>query len=270
MSPPPFFTLIIAVKDGLPGLAACLASIVGQSCPDWELIVMDGGSRDGSVALLREHAARITHWESTPDRGIAHAWNKALARACGEWVIFLGADDRLWDGETLARLRPRLAILPPECGVAYGQVMGITPTGGLAGPRCPPWERARFLHHGSYFSHQGVCHRRRLFTEQGGFDESFRYAMDYEWLLRELKTHDPAYLPEVTVAAMGLGGISNDIRLGGAVLREFRRARRRQGITGPAWPLAWRQVKAWGKAGLALVMGKRGMDKVVARYRAWP
>src|SRR5215475_3350080 len=93
-------TLILACLDAGPLLQRCLDSIARQDHGDIEVIVADGGSRDGTVAMLQGWQAGPVasfQWFSEPDRGIADAWNKAVPRAGGEWVLFLGADDVLAD-----------------------------------------------------------------------------------------------------------------------------------------------------------------------------
>src|SRR5215469_17049084 len=118
-------SLIVACLDARPVLVRCLESIARQDHPDVELIVADGGSSDGTVELLRQwKAAPVTayQWFSAPDNGIADAWNKAVARVSGAWVLFLGADDVLAAPSTLSRAAQRLTALPAAVRVAYGQV----------------------------------------------------------------------------------------------------------------------------------------------------
>ena len=81
---PPTITIVIAVFNGAKTLERAIESVARQTYPYKELIVMDGGSTDGTVEILKRYGATIKYWESKPDRGIYHAWNKALDHAEGE------------------------------------------------------------------------------------------------------------------------------------------------------------------------------------------
>jgi glycosyltransferase involved in cell wall biosynthesis len=99
----PYVSVVVAVFNGVDTLQRALDSLFAQTYRDWELVVIDGGSTDGSVAILERASDRISYWVSEPDRGIYDAWNKALSRLRGQWVVFLGADDYLADRSVLAR-----------------------------------------------------------------------------------------------------------------------------------------------------------------------
>src|SRR5271167_3912320 len=100
----PLVSVIVAVFNRASTLQSCLDSIFAQTAGPLEMIVCDGGSTDGSREILAANAARLTYWQSQKDRGVPDAWNMALARATGQWVCFLGADDRFARRDTLARL----------------------------------------------------------------------------------------------------------------------------------------------------------------------
>ena len=89
----PLFTIIIAVFNGAKTLQQCIDSVAQQSYPNKQLIIIDGGSTDGTVELLQANDQSISYWVSEPDAGIYNAWNKGLKQANGEWICFLGADD---------------------------------------------------------------------------------------------------------------------------------------------------------------------------------
>src|SRR5690348_14220883 len=97
----PRVSLIIAVYNGASTIVKCLNSVAAQTYGSRELIVIDGGSTDGTVDILRCNADQLSYWISEPDTGVYNAWNKGLARARGEWIAFLGADDYLWTPDAL-------------------------------------------------------------------------------------------------------------------------------------------------------------------------
>jgi glycosyltransferase involved in cell wall biosynthesis len=129
MSNKPLITIIIAVYNGAKTLQQCIDSVAQQTYPNKELIIIDGGSKDGTVDLLKTNHGKIGYWVSEPDYGIYHAWNKGLAQANGDWICFLGADDYFWDTQVLERAAVKLALIPPEIRVAYGQIMLLTADG---------------------------------------------------------------------------------------------------------------------------------------------
>lgn len=259
-------TIIIAVFNGRATLQQCIDSVRRQTLADKELIVIDGGSQDSTVDLLRTNAAWISHWESEPDRGIYHAWNKALAHAHGEWICFLGADDFLWDPTVLERTVVQLKRLPQEIRVAYGQIMLIDGDGKPPRSIGQPWEQAKesFRQHMS-IPHVGTMHRRTLFEQNGNFDESFQIAGDYELLLRELRTGEAAFIPDIIVAGQRLGGISTAAGNNLKIKKEVWRALRMHGL-----PLQWGTVfKEIADEYLRLALRKVLGEQAAGRLLAW-
>ena len=235
---PPLISVVIAVYNGCATLQQCLDSVTQQTYRNVELLVTDGGSSDGTVDLLRANSRRIAYWISEPDHGIYNAWNKALAKANGDWICFLGADDFLWNVNVLERMVAQLVLLPSNIRVAYGQIMLLNIDGVELYPVGEPWEemKDRFKQV-MCLPHPAVLHRRSLFLQHGNFDESFRIAGDYELLLRELKTEDAFFVPGVVMTAMRQGGVSTDPANTLLGLREVRSAQRKNG---QGWPgLVW-------------------------------
>ena len=243
--PKPLLTVIVAVFNGAATLQQCIDSVARQTYPNKELIIIDGGSRDGTVDLLEANREQIRYWISEPDRGIYNAWNKGLARAKGEWICFLGADDYFWDARVLERLAGQLEKLPPDIRVAYGQIMMVNSDGTSLYPVGEPWEKIRGrFRQVMCIPHQGAMHRRSLFEQHGQFDESFRITGDYELLLRELKVTNAFFMPDVITVAMRQGGISSAPANSLLLLREVRRAQRLHGqyFPGRFWLMAMMRV----------------------------
>jgi cellulose synthase/poly-beta-1,6-N-acetylglucosamine synthase-like glycosyltransferase len=81
--------VITAVFNGHDHIADCIESVINQDYPNVEHIILDGGSTDGTVTILRSYEGRIAFWKSEPDKGVCDAWNKGLKLARGEWIAFL-------------------------------------------------------------------------------------------------------------------------------------------------------------------------------------
>jgi len=94
----PKVSVIIVTFNADKFLQTCLSSIYHQSYPNIEIVIMDGGSTDGTLNIIRANQHKLKLWVTEPDNGIYDAMNKALNYIAGEWVYFLGADDELFEG----------------------------------------------------------------------------------------------------------------------------------------------------------------------------
>lgn len=230
----PFISIIVAVRNRSATLQRCIDSVAGQTHRNRELIIIDGGSDDGTVALLHANRDKISCWISEPDGGIYGAWNKGLRHARGEWICFLGADDYFWETQALEQMAMHLEKMPADILIAYGRVMIVNAQEENLYLIGEPWRQVKErFKQVMCIPHTGAMHHRRLFARHGTFDESFRIAGDYEMLLRELKSADALFVPDCIVAAMRVGGISSIHGNTRLTLRETRRATRRHGYLFP-------------------------------------
>lgn len=255
----PLISIITATYNAARFLPDTIGSIRAQSYPNIEWIVIDGGSTDPTLDLLKASDDVIDYWLSEPDCGIYSAWNKGLAQAKGEWICFLGADDYFWDAHALANMSEQLEKMPSSVLVAYGQVMLVNAEGLEIHVFGEPWEnvKQRFKQV-MCIPHQGTMHRRSLFERYGKFDESFSIAGDYELLLRELKSADARFIPGIILAAMRQGGgISSDPENSLVVLRESRRAQRKNGLRFPGWIWLMAVARLYLRLLLWRMMGER-------------
>lgn len=222
-------SIILAVYNGAKTLQACLDSIAAQTYLNRELIVMDGGSTDGTVEVLQRNLDTISHWESSPDRGIYHAWNKALNHVSGDWIYFLGADDNFHDKHVLETFAMKIGDLGISPLVVYGKIAFCKgDKRRLIGEK---WEKIRTkIKSGMYIPHQGMFHNKKLFEQCGRFDEKLQIAGDYLLLLKSLKFEEPYFLGNFVVADMYAGGKSSERATRWKVLKELRMAQREMGL----------------------------------------
>lgn len=223
----PLISVIVAVYNGAKTLQRCIDSVSDQTYLNKELIIIDGGSTDGTIDILTTNNDKIAYWKSEPDNGIYNAWNKALDHASGDWICFLGSDDYLWKKSVFEEIMPDM-IKAESQGIrmVYGQVARITRDGEIGCVDGFSWEytwRSIIIDGICTFTHQGMFHHRSLFELYGKFDESFKIAGDYELLIRAFKDGGDAYFVNgLIVAGMQTGGItSNCIKL----VKEAARAR---------------------------------------------
>lgn len=238
-------TVIVAVYNGAKTLQKCLDSICGQTYPNRELIVMDGGSADCTIDILNENSGRISYWESSPDRGIYHAWNKALAHTTGDWVYFLGADDVFHDQYVLEKFALTVNKLEVPPLVAYGKIEYCK--GDKRTVMGDDWSKIKDkMKCGMYIQHQGIFHHKTLFDQCGNFDERFQIAGDYHLLLKGLRYGEPLFLGDFVVADQYAGGKSSERVSRWLVINEFRMAQKELGIPlSFCWFWAYTKAQIW-------------------------
>lgn len=267
---PPLLTILTATHNVAAVLPRLLDSLAAQSCRDFEVVIQDGASTDATLPLAESYAARLPALsrESSPDTGIYDAWNKALSRARGEWILFLGADDRLAGPEVLAQAKERLARLAPEVMFAAGAMEMELPDGGVKQTFFPQVTdiRSRLLQ-GMPVPHTALFHRRSLF-DSNRFDAGFRIAGDYEFLCRTWRDDRLGEALDIVVTRMARGGLSTRPQDALRVRLEEAKA------ASTHFPRAWltpRRIKslAGGAAitGLCSIIGPRQSSTLLDRLR---
>lgn len=203
-------SVITASFNAAGTLEDCFRSLRRQTHGDVEHIVIDGGSTDGAVEIIRRHAGRIAHWVSEPDRGVYHALNKGLDRATGDAVGFLHADDLFADESVLERVADGFEKTGADA--CYGDLQYVS--AGDTARVIRHWKAGRYrpgaFRLGWMPPHPTFYTRRELYGRLGAFREDFRIAADYELMLRffergRIRAH---YLKALMVK-MRVGGISN-------------------------------------------------------------
>ncbi|MDY0092708.1 MAG: glycosyltransferase, partial [Candidatus Vecturithrix sp.] len=164
-------------------LAHTLKSVLSQDYPNLEYIVQDGGSTDGSVQILKQYQNQLTHVESCPDGGQAHAINRGFRHATGEIMGWLNSDDILFPG-TLTCIA-QFFHKHPEIDVVYGHRIIIDGQHQEIGRWVLPPHDNTMLLWADYVPQETLFWRRRIWEKAGGYvDESYHFALDWELLLR--------------------------------------------------------------------------------------
>lgn len=203
-------SVVTAVFNRVDTIADALASVRAQRWPAVEHIVIDGGSTDGTLDVLRRHRADLAVLVSEPDQGLYDALNKGLKRATGDVVGFLHADDVYESPDVLARVAA--AFADPDVGAVYGDLVYTRKDDASRVVRY--WHAGAFergqLERGWMPPHPTFYARREVYERLGAFDTRLRISADYESMLRLLGAGGvrPAYVPQVLVR-MRLGGASN-------------------------------------------------------------
>ena len=164
-------------------LERTILSVLDQDYPNLEYIIIDGGSTDGSVDIIKKYQERLAYWISEPDRGQPHAINKGLRMATGEWVAWQNSDDIYYPGafESLAQK----AAESPYIDLIIGNMNLIDKDDKVLRDvrYVRPTYRA-LLAEGMVLVNQAAFWRRCVHDEIGYLDETLDCLFDYEWFLR--------------------------------------------------------------------------------------
>ncbi|MBD2700688.1 glycosyltransferase [Spirosoma sp. BT702] len=202
----PKLSIITINYNNAEGLKKTIDSVVNQSSPDFEYIVIDGGSTDGSDEIIRTYQDKLAYWISEPDRGIYHAMNKGIRQANGEFCQFLNSGDYLVSPDVTEQMLRGL----PNCSIAYGnevrQINGKRLVErGYSGRQITLMDMYR-----STISHSSAYIKRSLFEQYGLYDESLKIVSDWKFYLITVGIHNEKVIyRDVDVAFFDLTGISN-------------------------------------------------------------
>ena len=179
----PLFSVVLPSLNHGAFLEKALRSVISQAGGDTEVIVADGGSTDGSVAIIRRHEQHLAWWCSEKDGGQSAALNKGFARARGQYLLWLNADDLLLPG-TLELARARLRARP-ECPWLAGNLVYVDADDRVLWcARDGRWLDRLYRHAPVRVYGPTSIFRRELFERVHGFDESLHYVMDTDLWLR--------------------------------------------------------------------------------------
>lgn len=224
----PLISVITVCYNSQATIERALQSVVDQQWPQVEHIVIDGASTDGTREILERFRPKLAALVSEPDKGIYDAMNKGLARATGEVVCFLNADDQYADPTVLSEVAQQMHTHRLDALVAdVGFFKAADPTRMIRRYRSDRFSPQK-LAWGWMPAHPGFFLKREVALRVGLFKTDYRIAGDYEFVVRAFHGHHLRYrhLPRVLVR-MQAGGASNNgwrakIRLNQEVLRACR------------------------------------------------
>jgi len=202
----PRVTVITSVLNDAENLRKSIQSVRDQKYVNLEYIIIDGGSTDDTLDVIRENSDIINFWKSEKDNGIYSAWNKGLDIASGDWICFLGADDLFMPNVINTLIHEFLASKSDIDYISgktdlYKNDKFFKTSGG-------PFVWRLFRKY-MCTGHNAAFHHISLYKKFGRYNESFRSAADYEFLLRAGENLKTLYVDIVTTR-MNLGGASNN------------------------------------------------------------
>jgi glycosyltransferase involved in cell wall biosynthesis len=230
-------SVVVPSYNSATFLREALESALSQEPGPLEVIVQDGGSTDDTAEVIAAVGDPRITFISEPDAGQSDALNKGIARAHGDWIGWLNADDLYLPG--------LFAAASDDADLVYGAFDYIDASGEVLRHVTPPWDltRNRLLADGCFFFSGAALFRRSLFERFGDIDTSYRYAMDYELYLRFAEDVRAKYVPK-TLGAFRVHGESLTTDISWGLVRETARARRAYG----GYSRATRRAVLWNQA----------------------
>jgi len=237
-------SIIIATFNAAKTLHIALESIKDQFLQDWECIIVDGGSKDETINIIKKYCNIDSRFRyiSEPDNGIYDAFNKGWKMAKGEWIYYLGSDDVLTqDG------LEKLIINSDNSDVVYGNIIYKSRTKEKY-KISPPINKLK----GNMISHQSLIMRRSILCELGGFNLIYKISADFD-LLQKAYTYRKKfkYVP-VTVAYFNDTGISSQ---GMSILKEAFNIREKY-HTNSTYILVYKYCISWIRRKIKFIIKK--------------
>lgn len=197
-------SIITINYNNLEGLKKTIESIVNQTWQEFEYIVIDGGSSDGSVEYIESQSVQIDYWVSEPDKGVYNAMNKGIVKATGEYLLFLNSGDHFYDDKVLEIAQNKLT----EKDLIYFNLNIVDKTGS--------WirkydDKLPF----SYLAEDTLPHpatfiKKTLFDKVGLFDESLKIVSDWKFFIESVCRYNCSYIRiNKTLSTFYLDGLSS-------------------------------------------------------------
>lgn len=203
----PLVSIVTVCYNSVDTIEKTIQSVVSQTYDNVEYIIVDGGSTDGTVDIIKKYDKQIARWISEPDEGISDAFNKGIAMASGDWIELLNSGDMFFDNQIVSQLSD-IVKRHPEFLI----ITGFSKFGKITIPKKKISNKS-LLSKRALISHQASFVHRSVYDEVGYYDKSLKIRMDYDFWLRALKCRRFYFWDKILVdyAEGGLSG--SDVRL---------------------------------------------------------
>jgi glycosyltransferase involved in cell wall biosynthesis len=200
----PKLSVITIVYNNVKDIERTMRSVLNQTYPNIEYIIIDGASTDGTKDIIYNYKSRLAQFISEPDKGIYDAMNKGLRLATGDYVLFMNSGDELYAPETVKEVFESAA----SADIYYGETEMFNEQWQSLGQRrhCAPehfnWKSFKY---GMSISHQAIYVKRSI---AGAFNLKYKYSSDIDWIIRAAKNASSIVNTHMYVAKYLVGGIS--------------------------------------------------------------
>ncbi|WP_207426448.1 glycosyltransferase family 2 protein [Pedobacter sp. SYSU D00535] len=200
----PRLSVITIVYNNVRDIERTVLSVLNQTYENIEYVVVDGGSTDGTLEILRKYSSRITRLVSEPDRGIYDAMNKGLSLATGDYVLFMNSGDEIYAEDTVQKV----FATEPGADIYYGETEMFDERWQSLGQRrhkAPENLSFASFKYGMSVSHQAVYVRRAIAVP---YDLHYKLSSDIDWVLKAIKRAKKIVNTRMYVAKYLVGGMS--------------------------------------------------------------
>lgn len=242
------FSFITVCYNSKLTIERTIQSVLRQTDADIEHIIVDGQSSDGTMDIIQKYREHISHIISEKDNGLYDAMNKGIARASGDFILFLNADDYLFNETSISWAAALIEEDHRRADVYYGKVLIFDEVSG----RANIWQAAkvsRFSLFRSAIPHPATFYSKEAFAKNGLFDLNYPIAADYEWTVRALLRNGLQFKRiDTLVAVFTKGGISTQPGLSKRIKAEKKQIAQAHypALERFYWRLRWRLSKTLG------------------------
>lgn len=249
----PLVSIVTVVFNGEKHIEQTIQSVINQDYSNVEYIIIDGGSTDATLSIVRKYESKIDYWVSEPDGGISDAFNKGIELCQGEWIGIINADD--WYQPNAFTLLDFMS----NVGVLYGDMQNWRGSSkGLV-----HISSHKDMYRTMSINHPSVFVRKSVYKQYGVFDTSFKLAMDYELLIRFLTNGVAFKSTNEVLTNFRDGGASDEGQL--SALKEVRNVKVRYNVAS-SFICYFQYFLASNKARLASIIRRLGMEKALDLY----
>ena len=200
----PKLSVITIVYNNVRDIERTMLSVLNQTYPNIEYIIIDGDSTDGTREIIEKYSKKLAKFVSEEDKGIYDAMNKGLALATGDYVLFMNSGDEIYDAETVCQVFDTA----PGADIYYGETEMYNDNWESLGQRrhqAPDTFDWHSFKHGMCISHQAIYVKRSLAVS---YDLRYKYSADIDWIIRAAKNASSIVNTNIYVAKYLVGGMS--------------------------------------------------------------
>lgn len=174
------YSIITINYNNRDGLERTIQSVINQTCQDFEYIIIDGGSTDGSVDVIKKYADKIDYWVSEPDKGIYNAMNKGILQAHGDYLNFMNSGDCFYNKTVLHEVLNKL-----DTDMVIGKDFHCNPKTNNVHQTIFPKRVSMFTFFTGYLPHQSTFFKRNLFSNEM-YDENYKIVSDWKFYIEKI------------------------------------------------------------------------------------
>jgi glycosyltransferase involved in cell wall biosynthesis len=216
-NPYPKMSIVTPSLNQVATLEKTILSVLNQNYPNLEYIIMDGGSTDGSVEIIRKYEDKLSFWQSKPDKGQAQALNEGFSRCTGEICAWLNADDFYYPGALLKVMEGFTSF--PYAGLIFGDAVIFSVQDKPICKIVPKYINRRLMSINCFIRQPSVFFRKCILEKTGLLDESYINSFDYDFWIRTFSMTVYKYIPFV-FSGSRVGAESKTIKYWNRSLKE--------------------------------------------------